>query len=329
MKLEPGPASIETLSQSERSDAAKVGAGLLQKQHTRAIAPGPQILRIGKTPTHERRGQVVVSESPGRNRGSPVTSFPGGIGSHPRSQKWPSVTPECTGHELGNKFGMNNVRKYKRQIERSLDMLKELLTTTAVVLALTSPTYAGSTATSANGETQISQTENPCNPCAASNDEQSDNPCAAVNPCAAAKGENPCNPCAAASTEAQEGDVIAVQSEEEARMDKLIGMSVSNSLEEDVGEVQDVLFNKDGSITGVVLSVGGFLGIGDKLVALPWDAVEVQYEEDVVLITATREQLEAAPPFKTLEEVQAEEEAQRAVEQQQQQMQQQQPVEPQ
>jgi sporulation protein YlmC with PRC-barrel domain len=227
---------------------------------------------------------------------------------------------------------MNNVRKYKRQIERSLDMLKELLTTTAVVLALTSPAYAGSTATSAtsaNGETQISQTENPCNPCAASNDGQSDNPCAAVNPCAAAKGENPCNPCAAASTEAQEGDVIAVQSEEEARMDKLIGMSVSNSLEEDVGEVQDVLFNKDGSITGVVLSVGGFLGIGDKLVALPWDAVEVQYEEDVVLITATREQLEAAPPFKTLEEVQAEEEAQRAVEQQQQQMQQQQPVEPQ
>jgi hypothetical protein len=92
-------------------------------------------------------------------------------------------------------------------------------------------------------------------------------------------------------------------------METLIDMAVTNPQDEEVGEVQDVLFTTDGNISGVVLSVGGFLGIGDKLVALPWNAVELQYDEKRMRIAATKDELDAAPPFKTLEQAKAEEQA--------------------
>ena len=189
-------------------------------------------------------------------------------------------------------------------------MLKELLTSSAIVLALASPAYAGSTEPTAD-QSQATQSEN-------SAAEQADIPSATANPCAAAAQEEPNSSDAANMPEASGGDVIAVQSEEDGRMTDLIGMSVTNPQGEEVGDVQDVLFTKDGSISGVVLSVGGFLGIGDKLVALPWDTVEVNYEEDVALIDMAKDQLETAPPFKTLEEVVAEEEAAKAQQQMQQ-----------
>lgn len=211
-------------------------------------------------------------------------------------------------------------------------MLKELLTSTAVVLALASPAYAGSSDASAAGQgaqSQAVQSENPCNPCAAAKETQGDNPCAAANSCAAAKPETPCAPDAAnadanadaTAAETTVGTAIAAQSEDEALVETLIGMPVANDRDEEVGEVHDVLFTKDGSMSALVLSVGGFLGIGDKLVALPWDAVDVRYDEERVLIAETRDELNAAPPFQTLDQAQAEAQALEVQQEQQQEMQ--------
>ena len=79
-----------------------------------------------------------------------------------------------------------------------------------------------------------------------------------------------------------------------------IGRSVYSSNDpesETIGDVNDLIIGEDGSITDAVIGVGGFLGIGEKNVAVPFDELQVvESDGDIRLIyAATREQLEAAP----------------------------------
>jgi sporulation protein YlmC with PRC-barrel domain len=85
------------------------------------------------------------------------------------------------------------------------------------------------------------------------------------------------------------------------RADKLIGMRVYNLNGDEVGKVDDILFDKEGKITGVVLSVGGVFGIGSKAVGLVWKEVDVSPQQDTVQISYTKQQLESAPEFQRLE----------------------------
>jgi len=88
--------------------------------------------------------------------------------------------------------------------------------------------------------------------------------------------------------------------------DALIGMNVYNANGDKVGQVKDILFNENGQATGVVLSVGGVLGLGAKSVGLNWSEVDVRPESEMVKVNYSKEQLEAAPDFKTQEAQQAE-----------------------
>lgn len=79
-----------------------------------------------------------------------------------------------------------------------------------------------------------------------------------------------------------------------------IGRSVyaSNDPEsETIGDVNDLIIGDDGAITNAVVGVGGFLGLGEKDVAVPFDKLKVveQNGEIRLIYAATREQLEAAP----------------------------------
>src|SRR5437762_11727398 len=58
------------------------------------------------------------------------------------------------------------------------------------------------------------------------------------------------------------------------RASKLVGLSVYNDNNESLGSINDLLMDKDGSIKGVVLGVGGFLGVGEHLVAVAFDKVK-------------------------------------------------------
>ncbi len=82
-----------------------------------------------------------------------------------------------------------------------------------------------------------------------------------------------------------------------------IGQSVYNSSDESIGEINDVIFTKDGSVEAAVIGVGGFLGIGEKNVAVPLDTItvaDVPNSDDLKLTTAeTADTLKAAPEFKT------------------------------
>jgi len=79
-----------------------------------------------------------------------------------------------------------------------------------------------------------------------------------------------------------------------------IGRSVYSSADpesDNIGDVNDLIIDEDGSITAAVVGVGGFLGIGEKNVAVPFDELEVvERDGEIRLIyAATREELDAAP----------------------------------
>jgi sporulation protein YlmC with PRC-barrel domain len=58
------------------------------------------------------------------------------------------------------------------------------------------------------------------------------------------------------------------------RASKVVGLNVYNDKDESIGSINDLLTDKSGSIKGVVISVGGFLGVGAHLVAVPYDKVK-------------------------------------------------------
>ena len=106
--------------------------------------------------------------------------------------------------------------------------------------------------------------------------------------------------------------------------DEVIGKHVVNVMDEDVGTIADLVMDQEQKLVGVVLSVGGFLGIGDKWVAIPVDQIDFPTDEQParLLVAVTEEQLKNAPDFMTRAEAEAEAEAaqaqQQAMEQQQQ-----------
>ncbi len=71
---------------------------------------------------------------------------------------------------------------------------------------------------------------------------------------------------------------------------------------EDIGEINDIIVTADGNVSAVILGIGGFLGIGERDVSVPMAAINVVQEEgdsdDYFLVVKTsREMLEAAPAF--------------------------------
>lgn len=58
------------------------------------------------------------------------------------------------------------------------------------------------------------------------------------------------------------------------RASKLVGVDIYGPDNKSIGDVNDVLINRDGSIKAVVIGVGGFLGVGEKSVALPFSAIQ-------------------------------------------------------
>jgi sporulation protein YlmC with PRC-barrel domain len=187
-------------------------------------------------------------------------------------------------------------------------MMKRLLMTTAAasLLAIGASAYAQDN-TGATGQSQQPPVVTP--PASNENGGASDmnNPAAPATdpamPAAPAADATPASP--------PPGDaVISAQSDGEVRADQIIGMTVYNAEGEKVGTVHDILLDKEGKATGVVLSVGGVLGVGAKAVGLTWKEIDVKPEQQQVQISYTKDQLEAAPDFKTTEQINSEMNAQ-------------------
>lgn len=80
------------------------------------------------------------------------------------------------------------------------------------------------------------------------------------------------------------------------RASKIIGAGVMNEAKETVGTVDDLIITQDEKVPTAVLSVGGFLGIGTKYVAVPFTDIEVS-SKGVMMPGATKASLKALPEF--------------------------------
>jgi sporulation protein YlmC with PRC-barrel domain len=69
------------------------------------------------------------------------------------------------------------------------------------------------------------------------------------------------------------------------RTSKVVGLSVYNDKNENVGSINELLMDKSGNIKAAVLSVGGFLGMGSHYVAVPYD--QIKFSNEPIVYTST------------------------------------------
>jgi len=80
--------------------------------------------------------------------------------------------------------------------------------------------------------------------------------------------------------------------------DTLVGDQVVNPQQEDLGKIEHLMIDlASGRIAYAVLSFGGFLGMGDKLFAIPWSALAVDKTEKRFILNVRKDLLEHAPGF--------------------------------
>lgn len=82
------------------------------------------------------------------------------------------------------------------------------------------------------------------------------------------------------------------------KTDEVIGVDVKNTEKESLGNVHEIVLDKqNGNVRYVVLSFGGFLGMGDKLFALPWNAISYDQQEECFILNIDKDKLKNAPSF--------------------------------
>src|SRR5689334_24859909 len=89
------------------------------------------------------------------------------------------------------------------------------------------------------------------------------------------------------------------QSQDELRTSKIVGSKVYNDANENIGSVEDIVLKPNGTMDEVVLSVGGFLGIGDKYVSVPFNDLKIMRDGSSLKITTkgTKDSLKGLPDY--------------------------------
>lgn len=90
----------------------------------------------------------------------------------------------------------------------------------------------------------------------------------------------------------REGQAMAVP-----RASEIIGLAVTNEQHHDLGKVEDLLLSSDGRISHLIVSKGGVLGFGGKLIAIPWQAFNPKIHERALVVNLSQERFEGAPTF--------------------------------
>ena len=80
------------------------------------------------------------------------------------------------------------------------------------------------------------------------------------------------------------------------RISKIIGSEVRNRTGDKIGDIRDLMIDGNGTIRLAIVSTGGFLGVGDRLHAVPWDVLTLGPKDDHVL-DIDKAHLQAAPGF--------------------------------
>lgn len=80
--------------------------------------------------------------------------------------------------------------------------------------------------------------------------------------------------------------------------DTLVGNEVYNRDGEDLGQIKEIMLDMtNGTVSYAVLASGGFLGIGERLFAVPWSALRINAEHKCIELDMARDRLRSAPGF--------------------------------
>ena len=80
------------------------------------------------------------------------------------------------------------------------------------------------------------------------------------------------------------------------RVSKIIGSEVRNKSGDKIGDIRDLMVDGNGTIRLAIVSTGGFLGVGDRLHAVPWDVLVLGPKDDHIL-DIDKAHLQATPGF--------------------------------
>ncbi|GJM29539.1 MAG: hypothetical protein DHS20C17_21740 [Cyclobacteriaceae bacterium] len=78
----------------------------------------------------------------------------------------------------------------------------------------------------------------------------------------------------------------------------MIGTNVKNPQGDSLGDIKEIMIDTiSARVSYVVLSFGGFMGLGDKYFAIPWEAFTIDEDDDEFVLDVPKEKLENAPGF--------------------------------
>jgi sporulation protein YlmC with PRC-barrel domain len=79
---------------------------------------------------------------------------------------------------------------------------------------------------------------------------------------------------------------------------KIIGETVINRQNEELGKIHELVIDaREGRVVYAVLTFGGFMGMGNKLFAMPWKAFDFATNETKLVLNVDKDKLKAAPGF--------------------------------
>ena len=103
----------------------------------------------------------------------------------------------------------------------------------------------------------------------------------------------------------QNAQFLNEQKSDDILASTIIGQPAVNGQDEGIGEVNDLVTDRSGKILAALIGVGGFLGIGEKDVAVRFEDLKLARDENnnvKVVLNLSKETLAAAPDYKTLDE---------------------------
>jgi sporulation protein YlmC with PRC-barrel domain len=175
-------------------------------------------------------------------------------------------------------------------------MLKHTLTAAALATVLAVPAYAQSMNTGSASQPPTSAQSAPTAPAEKTAPPMKDDSSSTM----------PAKPdtSAASDTKAdtKQAGFVQQQDSSEWRSSKLVGASVYGPDNKSIGSIDDLILDQKGGIKAAVVGVGGFLGVGQKDVAVPFDALQIQRKAnsssiDKITVSYTKDQLTNAPKF--------------------------------
>lgn len=92
--------------------------------------------------------------------------------------------------------------------------------------------------------------------------------------------------------------IMQQQASNELRVDWITGTTVRSRQDETIGSIDDLIIDQEtNEITAAILSVGGFLGIGAKQIAVRFDELQIDFDAREIHLNMTRDQADAAPEY--------------------------------